>query len=248
MSNRSRCLDMCLDKLDTLILVGGLGTRLRSVLRPDVPKPLAPVAGRPFLFYVLQFLAGQGVQRVILAIGFLGQVFEESLKMGMPAGMEIAFSEESEPLGTAGAVRQARPLLTTDPVMVLNGDSICLADLAPMLISHRAKNAKTSILLAWVNDRQRFGAVQIGPDGQIIKFGEKTPASGPGLINAGIYLLSQRALDELPDQVPCSLEYEVFPRWIGAGLYGMPAEAPFLDIGTPPSYTAAEQFFKDWPG
>jgi NDP-sugar pyrophosphorylase family protein len=237
-----------LDKLDVLILVGGLGTRLRSVLRSDVPKPLAPIAGRPFLFYLLQFLARQGVKRVILAIGFLGQLFEVSLKMGMPAGMEIAFSKESEPLGTAGAIRKARPLLTTDPVLVLNGDSICLAALAPMLTSHRQKNAKTSILLVWINDRRSFGSVQIGPNEQIIKFGEKNAAGGPGLINAGIYLLSQRALGELPDKVPCSLEYEVFPRWIGSGLYGVSTEAPFLDIGTPSSYATAEQFFGDWSG
>jgi D-glycero-alpha-D-manno-heptose 1-phosphate guanylyltransferase len=237
---------MCLDSLATLILVGGLGTRLRSVLPRDVPKPLAPIGGRPFLSYLLQFLARQGVNHVILSTGFLSRVFDQVIKESSPSGIKITFSKESEPLGTAGAIRQARRFLTTDPVLILNGDSICLATISPMVTAHLEKNAKASAMLVWVNDIRRFGAVQLNEAGQISGFGEKIAAGGPGLINAGVYLLSGRALDDLPEKVPCSLEYDVFPRWIGSGFYGFVSRAPFIDIGTPESYAAAEKFFKNW--
>jgi D-glycero-alpha-D-manno-heptose 1-phosphate guanylyltransferase len=239
---------MCLDSLDTLILVGGLGTRLRSVLPHDVPKPLAPIGGRPFLWYLLQFLVDQGINHVVLATGFLSQALEQARHEVIPPGMEIAFSEESEPLGTAGAIRRARGLLATDPVLILNGDSICLAAISPMLSAHRKKNAKASIMLTWISDARRFGTVQLGADGQISSFGEKIAHEGPGLINAGVYLISQRALDDLPDKVPCSLEYDVFPRLIGPEFYGFVSKAPFIDIGTPQSYAAAEEFFRDRQG
>ncbi len=236
---------MDLRHLDTLILVGGLGTRLQSVLGTGLPKPLAAIKGRPFLAYQLEFLARQGISRVVLATGFLSQVVERSIEDIRPAGMSIELSVEKEPLGTAGAIRHARPMLTSDPVLVLNGDSICSIPILPMLLFHQASKAFITDLLVRMDDTSRYGSVKIDANDQVIHFQEKTDGS-PGLINAGVYLLSQACLDRLPDQIPCSLEHDVLSEWTGRGIFGFITRGSFIDIGTPESYAEAERFFAEW--
>jgi NDP-sugar pyrophosphorylase family protein len=155
----------------------------------------------------------------------------------------LRYSRESAPLGTAGALRLALPLFKSDPVLVMNGDSYCGADLTTFCLWHAARHSHASLLLTKISDTERFGQVQVGPDGKVTAFQEKGSGQNPGWINAGIYLIDRDWLEEIPLDRAVSLEREVFPTWIGRGLYGFQSEARFVDIGTPESYAGAQSFF-----
>ncbi|HLY74276.1 MAG TPA: sugar phosphate nucleotidyltransferase, partial [Planctomycetota bacterium] len=149
---------------------------------------------------------------------------------------------ESEPLGTGGALRKALPLLSTDCILAMNGDSYVDADLGGLAASHRRRKAQLTILLTRVEDAARYGGVDVGPDGSVLGFVEKG-RSGPGLINAGVYVLGREGVQEIPAGRSVSLEREVLPARIGRGFYAQWGSYPFLDIGTPESYRQAEAFF-----
>jgi len=223
-----------------VVLAGGLGTRLRSVLA-DCPKILAPVNGKPFLAYLLEHLANQGLRDVVLCVGYRNEQVQAAFGRSY-AGLRIAYSCENAPLGTAGALRLALPMLKSDPVLVLNGDSFCRPDLPSFFRWRQAHGAAAALLLTRVPDTRRYGRVQVDDAGLIRAFEEKGEHDGPGWINAGVYLLSRPLLAEIPERTAVSLERESFPAWLGRGLYGCPSESPFLDIGTPSSYAAAEEF------
>ncbi len=225
------------------VLAGGLGTRLRPALE-DLAKVLAPTGGRPFLAYLLDQVAAAGIRRVVLCTGYLGEQVREAF--GDRHGpLQLHYSRESSPLGTAGALRLAMPLLDGDPVLVLNGDSYCGAALEEFVSWHRtaASDSPGSLLLAWVNDSSRFGAIEVDDSGVISSLREKTGQPTPGWINAGVYLLSQRLLASIPKGGAVSIERDVFPAWVGRGLRGYRVRAPFIDIGTPDSYAQVEAFF-----
>jgi NDP-sugar pyrophosphorylase family protein len=148
-------------------------------------------------------------------------------------------------LGTGGALRSVLAKLTSDPVLVLNGDSYCETDLPALLDWHRKHRAEATLLLTSVPDTQRYGRVAVDQHDAVVAFEEKGHAGGPGRINAGIYVLGRRFLLTIPATCAPSLEHDVFPTWIGRGLSGCPAGGRFLDIGTPESYAAAEEFFAD---
>ncbi len=222
------------------VLVGGLGTRLRSAV-PDRPKALAEVDGRPFLSYVLAQLAEAGIARSVLCIGHLAHQVRET--MGNSFGpMELAYSQETELLGTGGALRLALPMLDSDPLLVLNGDSYCRVDVAEFLSWHARKQAEVSVVLANVPEAQRYGSVRFDEHFRVQHFGEKSRA-GHGWINAGIYAISRPLLAEIPEGRATSIERECFPRWINGRFYGYPASRDFIDIGTPESYEQAQSFF-----
>jgi NDP-sugar pyrophosphorylase family protein len=157
--------------------------------------------------------------------------------------LRLSYSQESSPLGTAGALRLALPLFKSNPVLVMNGDSYCEANLREFCLWHATRDSDASLLLTKVFDTKRFGQVQLAPDGRVTVFQEKGKGERPGLINAGIYLISRDWLEEIPRHRTVSLEREVFPLWIGRGLYGFPSESRFVDIGTPESYASAQSFF-----
>jgi len=226
--------------LSVAVLAGGLGTRLRSVLA-DCPKILAPVNGKPFLAYLLEHLADQGLRGVTLCVGYRSEQVEAVFGRSY-AGLRVAYSCEPAPRGTAGAVRLALPMLESDPVLVMNGDSFCRPDLSSLFRWHAARKAAATLLLTRVPDTRRYGRVQVDDGGLIRAFEEKGGHDGPGWINAGVYLLSRQLLAEIPEQAAVSLERDLFPAWLGRGLCGCPSETPFLDIGTPASYAAAEEF------
>jgi NDP-sugar pyrophosphorylase family protein len=222
------------------IFAGGLGTRLRASVA-DRPKVLAEVSGRPFLAHLLDQLEAAGVRDAVLCTGYLGEQIEAAF--GAAHGtVRLRYSRESEPLGTGGALRLAAPLFESDPVLVLNGDSYCGADLAALRARHTASGAEGTILLTHVPDAGRYGRVLLGAGGVVEAFREKS-SSEPGWINAGLYLLSRRLIESIPVEGAVSLEQDILPAWVSRGLSGHPAEGRFIDIGTPESYAEAERFF-----
>ncbi len=225
------------------ILAGGLGTRLRPVV-DDRPKVLAAVRERPFLGYLLDQIADAGVRKVVVCSGYRGEAIPEVFGSQF-RDMKLHYSRELQPLGTAGALRQAVASFDSELVLVLNGDSYCDVELEKFEQWHRAQRATASIVLAEVEDISQFGSVRLAADGQIIGFAEKG-SQGKGWINAGIYLLPVEWLKSLPEGVPTSLEHDCFPNWTGKNFYGFAQGRHFLDIGTPESYRSADEFFFNW--
>lgn len=236
---------MAASSITVAILAGGLGTRLRAAVA-DKPKVLAPVSGKPFLAYLLDHLDRCGFRRVVLCTGYRHEQVEAEFGASY-RDLQIAYSVETAPLGTGGAVRKALDHLQSDPVLVLNGDSFCPFDLGLFLSWHRAQKGQASLSLVSVPDAARFGRVQVKPDNAIERFEEKDPtATCPAWINAGVYLLSRGLIESMPVDQAISLERDVFPAAIEAGgLNGYRVEAPFLDIGTPESFALAEAFLGD---
>ena len=232
---------MGLGVVQAVILVGGLGTRLRPRLA-DRPKVLADVRGRPFLSYLLDQLEHHEVRDVVLCTGHLGEqvctVFGDSY-----GKLRLAYSRELSPQGTGGALRLALPLLHSESVLVMNGDSFCDVDLGAFFIWHQTRSARGSLVLVKRSNTTCSGRVEIDAEGRITSFEEKSGHTGPGWINAGIYLFTKRLLQTIPVSGAVSLEQELLPGWINYGLYGYQSGRSFLDIGTPEAYALAEQFF-----
>lgn len=224
-----------------VILAGGLGTRLQPVVG-DRPKGLATVAGRPFLAHLLGQLASQGIRRVVVSTGHGADQIRESLGTAW-GGTSIGYSHESQPLGTGGGLRLAAEGIAAPTLLVLNGDSFCRTDFAAVLDDFRRHGRKPTLLLVRVPDVSRYGRVECDAAGTIARFEEKAAASGPGWINAGVYVLDRMLVAGIPSGRAVSLEREVFPAWLAAGLRGYRCDADFLDIGTPESYARAAEFF-----
>lgn len=223
------------------ILAGGFGTRLRSVVT-DRPKVLATVRGRPFLSYLLGQLAAYGVKDVVVCTGYLGEQVRSTF--GDAYGdLRLYYSQESLPLGTAGALRLALPLFKSDSLLVMNGDSFFAIDLGSFWSWHCSHGANATIALVNMGNTARYGRIHLDNDGVVAGFEEKAANATPGWINGGIYIVARTLLLAIPESRAASLEQEVFPAWIGKGLYGYRSEGRFLDIGTPEAYKAAEGFF-----
>ena len=221
-----------------VVLAGGRGTRLRSVVS-DRPKVLAPVRGRPFLAHLLDRLDAARVWDVVLATGYQAEQIRAAFG-GRHRGLRLHYSEEPQPLGTGGALARALPLATSDPVLVLNGDSLCAVDLDDLRRTHEDAAAAGTLVVTGVPDAGRYGSVEVGRDRRILHFREKEGSGIAGLVNAGVYLLSQRLLSSIPRNVALSLERDLLPGWIEVGLVAHVTDAPLLDIGTPEAYAAAQ--------
>lgn len=224
--------------IDVAILVGGLGTRLRSVV-DDVPKPFAPVLGRPFVFYILDMLALRGARSVTLCSGHMAEFVRE--KTGTKwLGMPIHHSTETEPLGTAGAIALAKPFLKSERILVMNGDTWLEPDFSDFLSA--ATNSDFTIAAVRVPDASRYGTLEVDPSGVLLAFKEKSPSPLPGLINAGMYLLTRDLLADLPLR-RTSLENEILPLLAAERRIRVhETPSPFLDIGIPADYASAADF------
>ena len=222
---------------DAVILAGGLGTRLAS-LPGNVPKVLRPVAGRPFLEHLLDQVRGAGINRIVLSLGHLHDAFEPHVD-----GTNVIASVEPSPMGTGGGLRHALPHLPSETILAMNGDSYVDADLSALLAVHRERKAEITILLARVDDASRFGRVEIDGDNRVTGFTEKG-AAGPGLINAGVYVFHRSILEAIPEDRPVSFEREVLSERLGSRFYALAGDFPFIDIGTPESYSGADDFFR----
>jgi NDP-sugar pyrophosphorylase family protein len=196
------------------------------------------------LAHVLDALAASGVKRVIMCTGYLGEQVESTFGSRYK-NMELAYSREQSPLGTAGALVQAESLFGDERLLVMNGDSFSPFSVRALADLHEARNAVATILLAKVDDPSRYGAIEIDGDGAVVKWLEKGEAAsaGPAWINAGVYLLNTGLIRSLDSSVR-SLEREVFPAIIGKGLFALKNAAPFIDIGTPESLAEADAFFR----
>lgn len=219
--------------MKAIILAGGKGTRLQSVVS-DVPKPMAPVGGKPFLEYLLLQLVKYNIKDIIISIGYKGHLISSYFGDGRKWGISITYSEETSSLGTGGATKRAFQLVTEDVAIVMNGDSFFDLDLKRLLLFHEDHRTLATIALVRVENSGRYGKVTLSESGIITTFDEKTDDAG-GLINSGVYVLNKPAFLQRVEDV-FSLEHDLFPDMVGKGLLGMVQEGFFLDIGLPSDY------------
>jgi mannose-1-phosphate guanylyltransferase len=228
--------------MQAIVLVGGEGTRLRP-LTETVPKPALTLVDRPFLAYMIEWLAGHGVSEVVLACGFLPDVLREALAGEEErAGVTITYVVEPERRGTAGAIRFAADELgerLEDRFLALNGDVLTDLDLSALLRAHAERGASATLGLYPVEDSSAFGLVRSDPQGAVQAFLEKTGEAVPGEVNAGMYVLERSVLDLIPPGEEVSIERDVFPRLVGEGLHGLRLDGYWMDIGTPDRYLEA---------
>lgn len=225
---------------EAIVLVGGFGTRLRTVVS-DLPKPLAPVGGRPFLAWVLDHLVENGIKHVVLAAGYMADKVVETVGKEW-RGMTLDYSLEVSPLGTGGAIRQASGMLCGAGVHVLNGDTFLKYDLAGLEVVAGSKGCDLVMALAHVDDVARYGAVACA-GGRVTGFLEKGSV-GPGRINAGSYFLTRRAILDLPNEDSYSFETGVLRPFVEAGrVCAFEETGGFIDIGVPEDYRRAQQIF-----
>jgi NDP-sugar pyrophosphorylase family protein len=231
--------------IQALILVGGLGTRLRPAIG-DVPKPMAQIGGRPFLSYLLCQVREAGLSDVLLLTGHGREHIEQYFGSGSREGLAIAYSAEPAPLGTGGALRHALPRLSGSRFLLMNGDSFFTIDLRAFLA---AADGPATLALARVPDGARYGSVRMDAAGRVTQFTEKAEGAAPGAppreptaINAGIYVLERSVIEAIPAARPVSLERDILPAWIGRGLGAIELTGAFVDIGVPDAY---EQLRRD---
>jgi len=223
-----------------VLLVGGMGTRLRSLL-PSTPKPLASIGDRSFLELLVRQLRCQGLRRLVMCTGYLADQIEDQFGDGQMWNVEIEYSKEPQPLGTAGAVKLAqRHLKCASDFLVMNGDSFLEIDLKELIRFHRAHGGLASMAVLEVKNTSRYGTVQVGDTGRVARFSEKTGSDRPGLVNGGVYVFKQSAFDHIPEG-PASLEKDIFPRLLDYGVYALEQHGIFIDIGTPEDYARAQQ-------
>ncbi|MEB3310079.1 MAG: nucleotidyltransferase family protein [Snowella sp.] len=236
-----------LDNIIAVVLAGGFGTRIKHLL-PDVPKPMAAIADKPFLGWVLDYLHRQGIDQALLSTGYLAEVIERYAQSQPVSEMELACYPETEPLGTAGGFVNAVNQSHKEPKawLVLNGDSLMVTDLAPLNEYLNDETVDGVILGVSVTDASRFGSLVYDEQKTLLQFAEKR--SGAGVINGGVYLLRDRLIQHFPPNVPLSFEYDVFPSLLQQNfcLKVHPVTAPFLDIGTPESLAQAETFIRQY--
>jgi NDP-sugar pyrophosphorylase family protein len=228
----------------TFILAGGLGTRLLDKVS-DAPKAMASVAGKPFLAWQIKLLKAQGFNDIVMCLGYRSQQIIDHFGDGSNYGVNIGYSVENEPLGTAGALMNASSLID-GTFMLLNGDTFFDMDFQGLCEFHEAKEAEMTLSLTMVDDVSRYGSVSTDVNNRVSKFNEKeSDTTCFGYINAGVYIFEPSVLELIPPQKAVSLENEVIPSIISKDkVYGFISDGFFIDIGTPESYDAAQRFFK----
>ena len=231
--------DLTVD-VPALLLVGGLGKRLRSVL-PSTPKPLAPIGNTPFLRLLFMQLRSQGVREFVMCTGHLAEQVNQEFGDGREWDAVIKYSREASPLGTAGAVKFASRVLSgAQEFLVLNGDSFLELDINEFIRFHRNHGGLVSMAVRRVPDSARYGTVHLGESNRVAGFIEKTGAHTAGVINGGVYVFSRAMLEHIPDG-PASLENDVFPAVLERGIHAFEQNGMFIDIGTPEDYSRAQE-------
>lgn len=226
---------------EAIILAGGFGTRLRAVV-DDKPKALAPINGRPFLEYLLDHLIHSGIERFVFSVGYRAQQIEEHFGTDY-RGRLIEYALEESPLGTGGGIANALSFTESDTVLVTNGDSLFLSDIAAQQALHLRSGALATLALRPMKKFSRYGRVETRDDGRITAFREKEPVEA-GMINGGVYLLQRDAFEQAGLKGKFSLETDFFTGMVDRfPLYGLSNDAYFLDIGIPEDFARAQVDF-----
>jgi len=230
--------------IKAILLVGGLGTRLRSVVS-SAPKVLASIGEKSFLELLVRQLSSQGIRRLVMCSGYLADQIESKFGDGGMWDVSIEYSKEETPLGTGGAVKLAGQYLkNVTQFLVLNGDSFLEIDFQSLLAFHRQHDdAVATMAVLRVENASRYGTVHMDARGRINAFAEKTGSETPGVVNGGIYVFNNSILQYIPEG-PASLETDVFPRLLDHGVYAQEQHGKFIDIGTPADYARAQQLLQ----
>lgn len=225
-----------------MLLVGGMGTRLRSVVSSK-PKPLAPVGDIPFLELLVLQLRSQGIRRLVMCTGYQAEQVQGEFGDGRKWGVRIEYSNEPRPLGTAGAIKFAEQLLLqASDFLVMNGDSFLQFDFRQFNRFHREHCGLASIAVRGVPDASRYGTVHLDDRDRVVGFREKMGIAEPGIINGGVYLFKRAILQHIPEG-PASLEKDVLPRILESGAFALKQNGIFIDIGTPEDYARAQALY-----
>lgn len=224
--------------MQAILLAGGLGTRLRSVVS-DRPKPMALIEGKPFMEYVVHELSRYGIRDIVFAVGYKGTMVEEFFGDGKAFGITASYAYEEELLGTAGAIKNAGKQIYEDWFFVLNADTFYQLDYRRLMEVRDRRSLDFALVLRQVPDVSRYGRAVLVQD-MLVEFNEKTTRPVPGTINGGVYLMKRELLAEIPEG-KVSLENEMIPKWMGmekAGrrLGGIVNDGYFIDIGVPEDY------------
>jgi len=229
--------------IDVFILCGGFGKRLRK-LNLDVPKPMAKMGDKHFLDIIIAYMANFGFRRFILGLGYKADFIMKYYSNKPEESLKIIFSHEKNPLGTGGAVKKAKKLISSRNFFVLNGDSFCQFNPQDFLSFHRRKKALATILLKRLSDDAKdYGKVKIDRLFRITSFQEKNGNAKKCLINSGVYLFDKKIFNLMTCQDNFSLEHDLFPDLAGNGLFGYIDPGYFIDIGTPKRYFKAKRHF-----
>jgi D-glycero-alpha-D-manno-heptose 1-phosphate guanylyltransferase len=230
---------------EAIILAGGMGTRLKGVV-DDVPKVMAPVNGRPFLEYVLDYLSGYVMEHVVLSVGYKKEAIMEHFGSAYN-DIRISYAIEEEPLGTGGAIKYAFDQIEGRKAFVFNGDTLFRLNLIRHFDFHQIRQAEVTIVLRDVDDVSRYGRVELDNDKKVTGFIEKGNAQGRGLINGGVYLINKRFLNKHPFPSTFSFEKECLEPLAGKEkIYGLVCKQYFIDIGIPEDYQKAQHEFKEF--
>jgi NDP-sugar pyrophosphorylase family protein len=228
--------------MKAFILVGGEGTRLRPITY-DLPKPMVPINGEPFLFYLIEFLKTQNVKDLVLMTGYKPEKIVEYFGDGSNFDINIEYSHEEKFLGTAGALKNASEFIGLETILLMNGDSYLPFNLEEMKKLHYKNDADCTLALTYLEDCSRYGSVTL-KENKIISFNEKGSATS-GFINGGVYIIEPSVLDIIPLQFT-SLEKAIFPKLAEEGkLFGYKTQGYFIDIGTRASYRRFQKDIKD---
>lgn len=229
---------------EAIILAGGFGTRLQSVVN-DVPKPMAPINNEPFLNYVFSYLKHFGIQHVVLSTGYLAQKISKYYKEEFN-GIKVSYAVEETPLGTGGGIRLAMEQCTTENILVLNGDSFFDVDLKHYYNNYASNLADCSLALRKVENAARYGTITLGENNHITAFKEKDSIEREGLINGGVYILNRKVfLDKTQTALAFSIEKDFYEKRIAElNINGFEYNGYFIDIGIPEDYNKAQDDFK----
>ncbi|MBR1792275.1 MAG: nucleotidyltransferase family protein [Bacteroidales bacterium] len=227
---------------EAVVLAGGFGTRLSHIVS-EVPKPMAPVAGRPFLCYLLDYLHRNGFEHVILSTGYMHEKIEDYFGTEYH-GIRLSYARETNPLGTGGGILNALLHCQTDNVVVLNGDTLFLVDMDGLLNFHTEHHPLLTLVLRKVDNVSRYGAVCCNEQHQIVSFLEKNATTEAGFINGGIYVLNKSLFEGFRLGDRFSFETDILQsRYSQTPFFGYSSNAYFIDIGIPEDYYRAQEEF-----
>jgi len=227
--------------MKAVILIGGLGTRLRPFTL-HTPKPLLPLLGKPFLSYLIDKCRIFGIQDIILCTAYKPETFRSVFGSGERLGVRLHYVHETSPLGTGGAIKNAEALID-DETLILNGDILMDVDFKELFTFHRQKKAAVTLTLTPVEDPTSYGLIELKADGSIQRFLEKPKPEEVtcNTINAGAYIFNKSVFQEIPANVIVSIERDTFPKLLQKGFscFGMLFNGYWLDMGTAAKYAQA---------